>query len=44
MYTLDSGPFGGVVDGIMGLLLAILSGLLSGDSAHLCFSGCGVLI
>ena len=36
MYALDSGPFGGVVDGVMVLLSAILSGLLSGDSAHLC--------
>ena len=35
-YTLDSGSFGGVVDGIIGLLSAI-SGLLSG-SAHI-YSG-----
>ena len=34
VYTLDSGSFGGVVDGIIGLLSAI-SGLLSG-STHIC--------
>ena len=34
VYALDSGPFRGLVDGVMGLPLVLLSGLLSGYSAH----------
>ena len=32
--ALDFGPLGGIVDGIIGLLSAILSGLFSGDSTY----------